>query len=94
MVPGEAEHSNIMQCQPYTNAEASHAENYSEQLQMIQTINFTIYYLTLITEVVDLWDMKEFLTFLGARLIGFPTLLLLPLPEILNANFLSSNTLY
>jgi hypothetical protein len=33
-------------------------------------------------------------TFLGARLIGFPTLLLLPLPEILNANFLSSNTLY
>jgi hypothetical protein len=31
---------------------------------------------------------------IGARLIGFPTLLLLPLPEILNANFLSSNTLY
>jgi hypothetical protein len=38
--------------------------------------------------------MKEFLTFLGARLIGFPTLLLLPLPEILNANFLSIVTLY
>jgi hypothetical protein len=39
--------------------------------------------------------MKEFLTFLGARLIGFPTLLLLPLQEILlNANFLSSDTLF
>ena len=40
--------------EPYTNAEASHAENYSEQLQMIQIIIFTIYYLTLITEVVYL----------------------------------------